>query len=347
MLSLCMIVKNEEKNLRRCLSKVVGFIEDIIIVDTGSIDKTKTIAAEFTDKIYDFKWCSDFSKARNFSISKALNDWVLILDADEFILNFSREKINEFINEPLNRNNVGRIERINIMGDSGADKKYVERINRLFNKNYFQYSGSIHEQITDLEGNNYKSDNVSVTVEHIGYTYEVLNRTDKIKRNICMLMDAVKKDKEDPYIYYQLGKSYYMGKDYENSCVYFEKALTFELDSRLEYVEDLIETYGYSLINNCRYSDALILENYLEIYSNSSDFYFLMGLIHMNNGNFMKAIEMFLKCTNFSECKVGGITTYKSFYNIGIIYDVLGFREKAIGYYRMCGEYEPAKKRLD
>lgn len=64
---------------------MVNFVDEITIVDTGTGDNTKTIASEFTDKIYDFKWCNDFSKARNFSISKASNDWILVLDADEFL----------------------------------------------------------------------------------------------------------------------------------------------------------------------------------------------------------------------------------------------------------------------
>jgi hypothetical protein len=70
-----------------------------------------------------------------------------------------------------------------------------------------------------------------------------------------------------------------MLKDYKTSALYFEKALTFELDFRREYVEDLVETYGYSLINSGRYSDALILENCIEVYLISPDFHFLMGLI--------------------------------------------------------------------
>ena len=347
MLTLCMILKNEEKNLKNCLSKVVNFVDEIILVDTGSNDRTKVIASEFTNKIYDFKWCNDFSKARNFSISKASNDWILVLDADEFVIDFNKDSIYEFINHFLNKNKVGRIQRINIMEDSDGDKKYIERVNRLFNKNYFHYEGIIHEQIVALDGKAYETDKVEIIADHVGYTKEVLNRTDKIKRNIDLLNIAVKENSDDPYLYFQLGKSYYMLKDYKISASYFEKALSFQLDFRLEYVESLIETYGYALINSGRYSDALVLENCLDIYSNRPDFHFLMGLIYMNNAKFTQAVESFLECTKFSDSKVQEITTYIAYYNIGVIYEVLGFREKAIEYYNMCGDYEPAKKRLE
>ena len=347
MLTLCMILKNEEKNLKNCLSKVVNFVDEIILVDTGSNDRTKVIASGFTNKIYDFKWCNDFSKARNFSISKASNDWILVLDADEFVIDFNKDSIYEFINHFLNKNKVGRIQRINKMEDSDGDKKYIERVNRLFNKNYFHYEGIIHEQIVALDGKAYETDKVEIIADHVGYTKEVLNRTDKIKRNIDLLNIAVKENSDDPYLYFQLGKSYYMLKDYKISASYFEKALSFQLDFRLEYVESLIETYGYALINSGRYSDALVLENCLDIYSNRPDFHFLMGLIYMNNAKFTQAVESFLECTKFSDSKVQEITTYIAYYNIGVIYEVLGFREKAIEYYNMCGDYEPAKKRLE
>lgn len=341
-----MIVKNEEKNLKSCLSKVIDFMDEVIIIDTGSTDDTKTIALGFTDKIYDFKWCNDFSKARNFSISKASNDWILVLDADEFITDFSRYTVDEFIKNSSNKNKVGRIQRINIMEDLVGNKKYIERVNRLFNKNYFHYEGIIHEQIAALDGKAYDTEILDITADHVGYTQAVLNRTDKIKRNINLLKVAVKSDSEDPYLYFQLGKSYYMLKDYKNSALYFEKALSFPLDFRLEYVEDLIETYGYSLINGGKYSEALILENCIKVYSRLPDFHFLMGLIYMNNAKFTQAVKSFLECTKFSYGKVEGVTTYRSYYNIGVIYDVLGFREKAVEYYKMCGDYKPAVKRL-
>lgn len=135
-------------------------------------------------------------------------------------------------------------------------------------------------------------------------------------------------------------------KDYKTAALYFEKALVFDLDYRLEYVSDLVETYGYSLINSERYSDALILENAAEVYENNPDYHFIMGLIYMNNAIFEKAVESFLYCTRFPYGKVEGVTSFSAYYNIAVIYDVLGFKEKAIQYYRMCGEYEPALKRI-
>lgn len=92
--SVCMIVKNEEKILKRCLKGYAGVADEIIIVDTGSEDNTKAIAAEFTDKIYDFEWQQDFSAARNFAFSKAQMDYIFSADADEIL---EGENIKKFL----------------------------------------------------------------------------------------------------------------------------------------------------------------------------------------------------------------------------------------------------------
>ncbi|WP_338379141.1 glycosyltransferase family 2 protein, partial [Enterococcus faecium] len=83
--SLCMIVKNEEEVLERCLKSVYELVDEIIIVDTGSEDATVSIAQSYTDKVYFFEWCNDFSKARNFSYSKATKDYIFFMDADEVL----------------------------------------------------------------------------------------------------------------------------------------------------------------------------------------------------------------------------------------------------------------------
>lgn len=91
-ISVCMIVKNEEKVLERCLDSLKGLWEELIIVDTGSTDTTKEIARKYTDKVYDFTWTGNFSDARNFSFSKATCEYIYSADADEVLDKENREK---------------------------------------------------------------------------------------------------------------------------------------------------------------------------------------------------------------------------------------------------------------
>lgn len=91
-ISLCMIVKNEEAILSRCLDTVADLVDEIVIVDTGSTDATKEIAARYTKQIYDFTWIDDFSAARNFAFSKATKEYIYTADADEVISPENRQK---------------------------------------------------------------------------------------------------------------------------------------------------------------------------------------------------------------------------------------------------------------
>ncbi len=108
--SLCMIVKNEEEQLARCLRSVTPLVGEIIVVDTGSTDKTKEIAAVFGAKVFDFPWCDDFSAARNFSLSKASGGWILVLDADEVISVSDHRKFRALLEAEADGNCAFRIQ---------------------------------------------------------------------------------------------------------------------------------------------------------------------------------------------------------------------------------------------
>ena len=160
--SLCMIVKNEEAVIGRCLESVQGMVDEIIIVDTGSEDRTKEIVERYTDKIYDFSWRDDFAAARNYSFSLASGDFILWLDADDVILPKEREKFME------RRKALDLSVSIVMMRyDAAFDEKgnptfsyYRERlVNRRMN---FQWVGEVHEVIP-LKG---KVEHWDVAVEH-------------------------------------------------------------------------------------------------------------------------------------------------------------------------------------
>lgn len=344
-ISLCMIVKDEESLLEKCLQSIHTYVDDIVIVDTGSKDRTKEIAQEYTQKVFDFVWCDDFAAARNFSLSKATHGWVLVLDADEVITSFNKEQVGSVIEQV--QDHVGRIERINAMADSNGEKLFFERVNRLFNHNYYLYDGIIHEQVVRKDGLPYEVVHVEITAEHMGYTQEVLTRTDKITRNITLLERALSENPEDTYLLYQLGQSYYLAKDFRKAIEYFQRALRLPINYALEYVGNMVESYGYALINSEHYTEALRLENYAQYYSGSADYQFVMGLVCMNNGMFTKAVECFKKCTGIKESKVEGVNSYLPNYNIGVIFECLGDIDQAKHYYSQCGEYALALNRLE
>ncbi|WP_026888258.1 glycosyltransferase family 2 protein [Clostridium beijerinckii] len=343
MISICMIVKDESRILENSLKNISKYGYEIIIVDTGSKDNTKEIANKYTDKVYDFKWENDFSMARNFSISKASNDLILVVDADEVIVELDKQLLKCNINKHM----VGRILRINKYSRGQDEFKYNERVNRFFCKNEFKYEGSIHEQVVSKNGKNYLTYNIPITMEHFGYEDDEIKRKDKTKRNIELLKVELESKGKDPYILYQLGKSYYMESNYQMAEFYFNKALDFDLDTNLEYVQDMIESLGYALINEKKYEESMKLLGVYSEFSSSADFVFLVGLIYMNNGYFDKAVKEFKNAKKYEECKIQGINDYLANYNIGVVLECLGNEKEAIKYYKKSITYKLSKERIN
>lgn len=343
-ISLCMIVKNEEANLKQCLEQISGYVDEIIIVDTGSTDRTREIALAFTDKVFDYPWNNDFSEARNYSISKSENEYILVLDSDEIVETIDILEIKRLINQ--NPHKIGRLLRRNEYSRKGKFFTYKERVNRLFSKNDYHYEGIIHEQLVPFQPMTIDTYHIPLSIRHSGYEGDLDTRKKKTQRNILLLKQAAQANPEDPYIIYQLGKSYYMEEDYQTACDYFSKALYFDLDPNLEYVQDMVESYGYCLINAEQYETALQLLGIYDEFSHSADFVFLIALILMNNGEFGKAIEEFHKAVQHKECKMEGVNDYLAFYNIGVIYQCLGDKQNALDSYKKCQNYDLALERL-
>ncbi|MEK8131144.1 glycosyltransferase [Paenibacillus filicis] len=149
--SLCMIVKNEELTLGRCLSSVRGLVDEIIIVDTGSEDRTKEIAAAYTDRVYDFKWVNDFSQARNYAFGLATQEFVLWLDADDRLEPEDAERFRKLkASLPWDTDAVSM--HYNLSRDGQGRVTASLRRNRLVKRsNGFRWFGAVHEYL-DVAG---------------------------------------------------------------------------------------------------------------------------------------------------------------------------------------------------
>lgn len=150
-ISLCMIVKDEEEVICRCLESVYQIVDEIIIVDTGSKDKTIDLVRKYTSYVYKFKWIDNFSKARDFSFSKATKDYILWLDADEILDELNQKKLINLKNSLKDDIDAITME-THMCIDENGNPKIISRRNRMVKReNNFKWIGFIHEYI-DIDG---------------------------------------------------------------------------------------------------------------------------------------------------------------------------------------------------
>ena len=343
-ISVCIIAKNEEKNIERCLSSLVPYDFEIVLVDTGSTDRTKELAAKYTSCIYDFTWIDDFSAARNYSLQMASNNWIFMLDCDEWIESIDLEEL-EYFRKHLSHA-AGSVNRRNITGTPEHTGIYVDRTERFFSKKLFHYTGIIHEQLTPKHSKDFETLLLNTTIGHSGYCMTEEERLQKSERNISLLLKQLDKEPDNPYVYYQLGKGYQMIHDSEKACHYFGKGLEFDLDPELAYVQAMVVEYGYELLNTNQFETALNFQYIYEDFKSSADFVYLMGLIYVHNKLYNEALREFQKAVTFEFANKEGANSYLSHYEIARILALAGHGELCVQYLQMCGDYPPAKEML-
>lgn len=347
-ISICIITKNEEKNMETFLSRIVkhtqGYPVEILIADTGSTDATQEIASRFPVRLIHFEWINDFAAARNFTLQQASNDWILVLDCDEYIEALDMDGIQYFIKHYPK--SVGTLILKNHSHINGYGSVYIEQKERFFNRNYFHYTAIIHEQVCALDGSPLNRVAIPITADHCGYNGTLEEMQAKVKRNNDLLFKMLEQNPNDPYLYFQLGQSFSSLKDTEKAAYYYEKGLEYEVDPALEYVKIMVTSYGYALLDLGQLEVALQFRNIYDAFADSADFVCLMGLIYLRNGLINEAVNEFQKATTFKKAGVEGANSFIPTYNLGCIHEVLGDIETATALYKTCGNFQPALNRL-
>ena len=342
-ISLCMIVKNEEKYLRGCLESVKDLVDEMIIVDTGSTDKTIDIANEFSAKIYNFKWCNDFSKARNESIKHANYEWILYLDADEQIEKKYHKQLKEFSKQKDFGALVFKLKCYTDQNDS--TKFYYSYYRRMFrNIEGIKFYGKVHEQITvSLEELGVKSCLIDCEIEHLGYATSKAVLDEKKKRNLELLLSHLKDDDSDWYSWHQLGTTYASMHDYEKAKNPLKKAIQMEKTSQSTKARSFnILSIIASDEKKFMLSQFYARES-LKVASNQNHAYFLKAEACKNEGNNLAAIRELKKALEFKADQKNRIQELTS--DI-VVDDWVIFKEMALNYYHLK-EYEKALKYFD
>ncbi|MBM4145212.1 MAG: glycosyltransferase [Nitrospira sp.] len=301
-----MIVKNEEADIERALLSVKPVVDEMIVVDTGSSDRTKDIAKALGAKVYDFAWTENFSEARNFSLSKASGRWVLILDADEAISPLDHDRLKKFIADSdskpaaytfITRNYVNEA---NTKGWIGNDGKYFleeagtgwypgEKVRLFPNNSSIRFEYPVHERIEpSLMKAGIGIRKSSIPIHHYGK----LNREKADSKAESYYLLAKQKlaesGKDDALVLYELAiQGAELGK-YEETVEYLEKVIAIKPDFAKAY-----NSMGNAYFNLGRYNDAIIpYRKTLELNFYSRDTVLMLATCLVYTGNAETSITM-------------------------------------------------------
>ena len=342
--SICIIVKNEERNIVRCLKSLQMLDCEIILCDTGSTDNTVSLASPYVSKIIYFRWIQDFSAARNYSISQASNDWVLILDCDEWAESADVAKFMDL--SALYPDHMGLLKRINLQNPDNRAGAYTDWVPRFFNRRYFTYDGRIHEQVVSLSGEPLNGFRLPLTILHSGYVGTPEELAPKHERNITMLEKELAAAPDHPYYNFQMGQEYYNLFEYEKALDYYSKVISNDLSPGLEYHRLTVIAYGDCLIHTPRKAEALALKKFEETFGGNPDFSCLMGMIYLANNKPLEAMPEFIKALSMDNPYKEGTNTYLPWYFLGLINESFDNYAAARSFYEKCGEFALAKNRL-
>lgn len=372
-INLVMIVKNEERSLKRCLRAARPVVDEMIVVDTGSTDRTLELAREAGAKVYEFTWVQDFSAARNYALEQSDADWNLVLDADEYLRPVKRKVLTASLARGDKRYGQGKwmgaLLRFDsyrdLPGGGGAPAEGGAGISvssallpRILPRGV-RYRGIIHEQ-PDTE---LPCLLLPLKADHDGYLLE-----GKSERNLGYLEEAVKQEPENPYYWYQMGVTLRDMGRLEESLTWFRRlcgeGAAEKKEDRGYRVEGILR-YLYTLMD-LGTADTLAeaketIDKTRLILGKRADFCFICGLFYTKLVlsdvkryiEYLPRIEeSYLECLRIGERPemetVAGTGSFKAAYNLGLWYELSGQPEKARAYYQRSAKegYGPAKERM-
>lgn len=335
-----MIVKNEEISLSSCLNSVKNFVDEMIVLDTGSTDNTVKIATELGAKVYHFQWNDNFAEARNEALQYVIGDWILVLDADEVL---TPEIIPTIQKAIANENNLV----VNLLRhEVGSISSPYSLLSRLFRKHsQVKFSRPYHAMIDDSVEELIKTENhwqivnlSEIAIKHYGYQPNVIiskNKTEKAKK---AMESYLSKNPKDAYVASKLG-ALYLQIGQENKGI---KLLKTAIKSNLADAPVLFELY-YHLANALnkqgdfnhaiKYYQKAIAQPILEkiklgVYNN-------LASLYQRKGDFENAVKFYEITIKIEPNFALG------YYNLGVTYKAIGRLFKAIDAYQKAIKLNP------
>ncbi|MFZ5647340.1 MAG: glycosyltransferase [Bacillota bacterium] len=289
--SLCIIAKDEESCIASCINSVKHLVSEIILVDTGSRDRTGDLARQIGARVFDFPWPGDFAAARNFSLDQATGKWILVLDADEVMEAVKPDEFKALLEAPGVEGYFVNIQ--SYLGDGQCTTR--DQVVRLFkNRPEYRFEGAIHEQVA-LPIKRYNKGGglafSNLLIHHFGYTDRQLQHKNKRDRNITVIKKALAVNPVDPFLHYSLGIEYYQSGQTARGNEQMKNALSL-MGGNEGYFRDALVSLGLGLLQAGEYGRlSTMLDKALEDLPCDPDLRLVRGLMDMQSGRYRTASE--------------------------------------------------------
>lgn len=344
--SLCMIVRDEEEMLPHCLQSVEQVVDEIVVIDTGSRDRTREIAMEHGAKVYDYVWDDDFGKARNYSLSQATGDWILVLDADERLSSVSVRELRQVLKScPAEGIRVT----IRTPLNEGRLTDYLSSVaTRLFrNRKEYCFEPKLYEQIDASIINaalGPPPQESTLVIEHLWCSDCAPRRRSKREHKL-RLAEALCGRVDDGFSHFRLGMEYMRNKRYNEALAALDKAENMLAPGLVVAAWSLCRR-AMCLVELLRPEEALAAVNGgLKAHPNFTDLLYLKGEILRELKRFGEALSAFAQCRamDFAQRKYSslGTGTFRAAYSLGVVHHGLLNYAEALGWYRVALRENP------
>ncbi len=340
-ISACMIARNEEKNIAKCIGSYKNIVDQIIVVDTGSTDNTVEIARSLGAKVYYFEWQNDFAQAKNYALSKATGDWIIFLDADEYFDESKSPDIPRLIRKYGKGNNeIIACKMFNIDEKTGENLADFVQTRIFKNTGEIYYVSSIHERLSSKKKSIkavYVEEN-ELVIYHTGYSGDRI--ISKAERNLEMLLKEIEKPQVDATMYHFLSDTYLTLKQYENSIYYAKKFLASKIN--MEGLNSKVYQNLITAMTDSGYEWKEIyevIEEAIQEFPNHPMFQMYLARGHLFNKRYEEALEAYKKTIilqeKYEDIEINFIygKIHELEYPMACIYEYKNQEEKALDLY--------------
>lgn len=332
-LSLCMIVRDNEDIIEECLTSIRPWVDEMIIVDTGSKDATPAIAERLGAKVSSFEWIDDFSAARNASFDRASGEWIFWMDSDDVIDESSGRKLRQLADGEHDDNVLGYVMQVHCPGEAGAeggDVTVVDHVKLIRNRPDLRFEGRIHEQIlASMRRVNGEVDWTDIFVTHKHGSVSPADRSRKHQRDLRILKQDLQDRPDHPFVLFNLGMTYADMEQPGDAIEYLRRSISVANpdESHLPKANALLAA---CLLQTKQTSEAVaVCERACRAFPDDAELQFRHALALHQTGQSERAIAIYQQILEPVEDPVekrsfksrdSGIGGHKARHNLAIIY---------------------------